>query len=869
MARTSRTSKPAPAVYSPPARRTRSKLKEKESVANNNTSASSSQPVNDAASTTLDTTQPHTRNTATATDTTKTASAAPKKKATAKSKATASSAKNPKASAAAHNITSDDSSDDNTVPAAPAPKTTKSRSKRQPTVDRTKSKVTKARSRKPTTKANTTNKKAIEQHIEEETVATPARAAPARRTRAALRAGYASPLAPVTDNLNAITRNVRSKKILKDATPLSIIQDENDAKDPDDWFGDLEQQPRIYRAPGASMEEISEREDDPTAEHEDMATASSDAEEPVGEDDDMVADPETENGSETEADPSDEEADRPHTPEQHMQIDAPSTARSFGLSSFFRNPLASVSASVKRALFRTPARESPAPIPALASPILSPGLSPSRAAHDRKMRNRNTPVQPREKNADKRHEVSEMQKDFSQLKREELEALVHQQQQQLDEAARLKEQQEAAQTPGQKRRHTSPDIIPARRPGEKGSFGMLDEYFVDDDSPPVAFTQSSAKRRKVMTEFPEDDTDDEFDFVNIANEDTPPTTLKRPRNGFRMAVMKEGGQDPMEVNHEHRVMHHENSFSRSPLRDSPSTGNKNSPKNIRNSPSTVYNGSLMAMPGDPGYKPENVFKMSEAQQQQTVSKDGKMEPAELKARAEEIAKKQKSGADITKEEQELLDKALRKFGHVANTGSFSSPEYDSDDDSIMSDDDQEEHSSQETNTSSPPKDGSMKPPPPPVPAHAQLPGSSEMASKPVSNPATPKTPGSTSTIQTAALARQRELAEKHKPKLGSRLQYVSRASSSPVQQDATSPLSSSLLSTPVGGLEMNSEVFSQFDKIADSLQQSFEDILSEEEKKEFLDLVAVESKEDKKKREAEAFAVYDRMADELSASPYF
>ncbi|KAL0259484.1 hypothetical protein SLS55_005221 [Diplodia seriata] len=877
MARATRNSKAAPALSSPPARRTRSKLKEKDAASSsNNPTSSSSQPVQDAPPTT-DLAPPAAQKA----QTTKKSTGKAKSKASAVTEKTSDSTTTAKASSTKasaknnnNNITSEES--DNT---ASAPKANNKRSRRQPTVDRNTKKVTKSRARKPTTKTTATTRKALEQYAEEEEApAPPARAGPVRRTRAALKAGIASPLAPVSDNLNLKPRQTRSKKNLKDATPLSIIEDENRRKDPDDWFADVhvQQMPQIYRDPGASMEEISEHEDATTAENDDIMehdTASSDADEAMGGDVEMVAE-ETENdASETEEDMADEdmtdeEMERPQTPnEAPQQLQPPTTARSFGLANFFFNPFK----SVQKYLSRTPAPEDPQS-PLAMSPESPTVASPSNAAQQRRTRDRNARYTPREKNADKRHELSQKKQEppsverlQAQLREKDRELAEMRRKSELDELKKLKEKKEAEQVPGRKRRRSSPTVIPARRPGEKGSFGMLDEYF-DYDEPTPDSNNSRAKRRRTTIASPDDDdTDDEYDFVQLPMEHTPPTpSLKRPRNGYRMAAMKDGQEDPMVANHELRVMHQENSFSKSLSPDSLTHWSpaKTSPQTKKSSPSAVYTGSFLAVPGDPGYKPENVFKKSEQQLQQQSSpkKDGKMDSAELKARAEEIVRKEKNGEDITEDERELLEKAQRKFGHIAGSGSFSAPEYDSDDSSIVSDDLEESTSPQrDAPVSSPPsakasstqasaaqdsaieptKSDSMKPPPPPMPAHAQLPQSVSVTNDNAISKMPPTVPGTTPKVgHSAALARQRELAEKHKPKTGSRLQYVSGVSSSP---GASSPIAannmeSSLItqgmSTPAGNVGADS--FSFYDALVEEAREkcgSLEDALNSEEKK--------------------------------------
>lgn len=885
MARATRNSKAAPAVSSPPARRTRSKLKEKDATSNNNNpTSSSSQPVDNAVPPT-DPTPATAQKAPTAKKTTgktkPSAAAKASDKASVPASTTAASSSKASlpattASATHNNTTSEDS--DNT---APARKATGKRSRRQPTVDRNaKNKVTKSRARKPATKTSAAAKKALEQHVEEEeAAATPARPAPTRRTRAALRAGIASPLAPVSENISTKARQTRSKKNLKDATPLSIIENENDPKDPDDWFAEVQQEPRIYRDPGASMEEISEREDTAMAENDDIVehdTASSDADEAMGGDVEMVAEETEHDASETEEDMADEEIERPQTPEAApLQLEAPTTARSFGFTNLFFNPFS----TVKKLLTRTPAAmESQSPV--AMSPESPTIASPSNAAQERRTRNRNARYTPRETNADKRHDIAEKNQERQRIS--QLEAQLRESQREIEEMRRktelekLKAQKEAEQIPGQKRRRSSPTVIPARRPGEKGSFGMVDEYFNYEEPTPDA----RAKRRRTKMPSPADDSsDDEYDFVHLPMDHTPPS-LKRPRNGFRMAAIKDGYEDPLQANHDLRVMHQENSFSKSPLRDSLGTGNKTSPHIKKSSPSTIYNGSLMAMPGDPGYKPENVFRKSEQQLQQQSSpkKDGKMDSAELKARAEEIVKKEKNGENITDEERQLLEKAQRKFGHIAGSGSFSAPEYDSDDSSIMSDD-LEEPISPERNApvSTPPsakasaaeptnKSDNMKPPPPPVPAHAQLP-----QSKPATNDnAIPKALAAVSSAtpkagHSAALARQRELAEKHKPKTGSRLQYVSGVSSSPgapsspdVENNMESSLITQGMSTPAGNVD--AESFSIYDSLSEEAKEKYGAL-----EEAFFSMAKAEDENERKERDEKEFAEYDRQVKQLRA----
>lgn len=916
MARATRSNnKATAAITSPLAGRTRSKRKEKEAAAV--TASSSSQPAADALPATdsapitenaeapiAETAEAPVAETAEASTTKTSNKASDKKKPQSKAKGTTRAAKG--SASTKNNTTSEDSSDN----------TTNTRPRRQPPVDRNaKNKVTKPRARKaPTKNTSEAKKEAIEKHVEEQVATTPAR--PRRTTRSTLRNGMGSPLAPVTQNVDAIARNTRSKKVLKDATPLSIMPSHDDSHDnpnDDDWFKELRQEPRIYRDPGASMEELSEREEthDDIVDHD---TATSDGDEAMGEDLEMVVD-HTENdtvehmehdaakhdveddASETEEDPvdDDDQHQAPKTPSQpHMDREAPTTARTYGISNLFFNPLASVRKLFGRATTPAPAASadlSPAdqsiaslsptsPTPGVTSPTIA---SPSSAAHERRTRNNNrdsssrissvrrsstrrasnrsAPVTPRQKDADRRHSAAELQKSIAQLKHEELLAI----ERQIEELKHQKEQDEAQQVPGQKRRRASPDVIPARRPGDcSGSYGMLEEYFVDGDSSIIDSVQTSTKRRRTIIDDDDSDSDSDYDFAaQDRHTYTPPSSLKRPRNSARMAAMREGLEDPMVINHETRVMHQENSFSRSPLRDSPNMGNKNSPKNKKSSPSTIYNGSVMAMPGDSGYKPENVFKKSEEQIQ--LAKNIKMSSDELKACAEEIVRKQNDGEDVTAEELQLLDKAQRKFGHIKGSGSFSAPEYDSDDDSIISDDSEEDASADRTSPTASPaskptggETSSMQPPPAPTPAHAQLPAGKSTNEAPV--PKTPAAAQNANLFQSAALARQRELAEKHKPKMGSRLQFVSEVSSSPV--GAQSPegrqnsLSESLITQ---GIENG--VYLVYDALVESDPWLLNN-LSEDERR----MLESEPEEEKKARELKEFAKYDQMVADLSCS---
>lgn len=903
MARATRNSKAAPALSSPPARRTRSKLKEKASTPNdtnnNAVPSSSSQQANDLAP--AHDAEPET-NSAPAADpmpATDASSAAPKSKNRGKKRQVVN-----------HNTVN-------------------------------KNKVTKPRARKPPVKKTTAAaKSAVNEQVQEDAVATPRPELPLRRTRATTRAGIKSPLAPVVENANGVGRRTRSKKLAKNATPLSIITNEKDTEDLDNWFGECANQPDLYRNSGVTMEDVSEHEDahmtendEEMAEHdEEMAehdSASSGAE---GADVENAMD--EDHGSETEEDVPEQTAQLPRTPEptnQNRAVEMPTTGRTFGIASLLRTVIPS---TVKRLFNRSqPALPSPSssltaststpPVASAASPVMltaspivaaSPAVpaSPSSAAAERRLRSSNkAPVKPRERNADKRHEISEMQKDISQLKREELEALFREQTEMLKELSRKKKEEESTQMTGQKRRLPSPDVIPSSRPGEKG-YGMLDEYFwdnVDDDDeslpePPKRSYQRTAKRRKITTPINDDDTDDEYDFANLPPpSSSPPITLRRPRNGYRMAVMKDGGEDPMEINHEHRVMHQSNSFSRSPLRKS---GRNTSPSNTKTSPSTIYKGSVMAMPGDSGYKPENVFKMSEEQiqQQSSPKKHYGMDDATLKARAEDIIKRNKAGEFVSAEEDKLFAYAEKKFGNITGSGSFSCPEY-SDTESDMSDEDNsdEQPTTPEREThevesagfisakASPKqtvtKDSSMKPPPTPVPAHAQLPPSVQNATN--ESPANaalnaavlPKTPAhdqnaaASSSLQTAALARQRELAEKHKPKLGSRLQYVSGISSSPVQPSTPenseqNPMARSLITQGMTTLPGNGAVsdfeasmYSQMDsqvltRLNESSSKHFYEGLNEDEKRYLAHLEEQKTKEEIEREDSILFAELDR-----------
>ncbi|KAH7056042.1 hypothetical protein B0J12DRAFT_738715 [Macrophomina phaseolina] len=901
--------KAAAAVSSPPAGRTRARLKEKESAAV--PSSSSSQPAENTVA--ITNTAPVTRAAAT-----KKTPAPPKKAPTTKKANNTKKAPARTAKASNKNNTASEDSSDNATK-QPVNK----RTKRQPAVDRNaKNKVTKPNARKAPSKVTSTSKKAIQQHVEQEVAATPARAARGRHTRGASKAGTASPLAPVIQNVDAIIRKPKLKKSLKNATPLSIMtsqeeHDEDDSRE-ENWFPNLEQHPRIYRDAGASMEEISTREeaDDDVV---DLDTATSDdGEDAMVEDDamvddvdmaadhaenddaDMVAEP-TENdpaemaiehaendGSETEADTTDDEQKEdegnddehqdPQTPAQASQVmEAPTTAHTFGIRRLFFNPLASVVKPLASlAIVASPILQSPLS-PAIASPSSAAqerrNLNNARASNGRSSssrvststadspftRNRNKPITPREKNADRRHSESEIQQSIAELEEEELLSVKRT----IADIVRKRKGGEAAQAPGQKRRRLSPAIIPARLPGApSGSYGQVDLYFNNDDEEPVDTpVENAPKRRKIAAESEDDDTDSEYDFAapNWENH-TPPSSLKRPRNSARMAAIREGFEDPMVINHETRVMHQENSFSRSPLRDSPNMANKKSPKTNKPSSSTIYSGSLMAMPGDAGYKPENVFKKSE-HQILFAEELAKMSKEELKKRAEEIVAKQKSGIYTTPEEDQLVDKAQRKFGHIAGSGSFSSPEYDSDDeDSILSDDPEEATSPeraapQGTSPTEPAKPASestnIQPPPAPTPAHAQLPANNV----PLTESAVSKTPShnqNTSSFQNAALARQRELAEKHKPKMGSRLQYVSEISSSPVSAKSPdgnkSSMSESLITQ---GIE--NDVFAAYDALVEA--ESFEFMLTSEE----MFMVENESPEEKKAREVKAFALFDSM----------
>ncbi|KAF2139276.1 uncharacterized protein K452DRAFT_74564 [Aplosporella prunicola CBS 121167] len=507
----------------------------------------------------------------------------------------------------------------------------------------------------------------------------------------------------------------------------------------------------------------------------------------------------------------------PHTPQSASRSEEkePTTsARKFGLGL-----LSSVGSAFTR-IFRSPLRSPQQPTEPTEHSTIT---SPAKAAHERKARNKGATPKPRVTDADKRHAMHEAAKAHAD-RRQQIEREV------------------AKQEPGQKRRRTSVEKIPAHRPGERG-YGMVDEYFdeleaSENTAPGNQSHHSSprtpesakhtAKRRRLGSSTYEDEESDESFTPQ------PPTTLKRPRNGFRRMMMKQGHEDPMNIFKQDKRALHVNSFRdpQEPLQDDFSKSNR-LPTPNKPSPSNVYTGSVAAMPGDVGWKPPNVFKQSQEQLSEKRSRP-KTDLDALRRAAEAVARKDEE--DRTEEEQRILEEGQRKLGHIAGTGSFSAPEYSSDEDSTMLDDSDEDEEPKTPSKSSgfpsfslkgaAPKNDSVngtapsgkkvtfadtpsvsviqKPPPPPTPAHAQLPGTAPAnpttptkaaapAPAPASTPAQTQpqaqstTPASAAktpfgAIGPASLARAREIAEKHKPKTASRLQYSTRMSSSPQNQ---------------------------------------------------------------------------------------
>ncbi|KAK7543814.1 hypothetical protein IWX50DRAFT_616354 [Phyllosticta citricarpa] len=163
-------------------------------------------------------------------------------------------------------------------------------------------------------------------------------------------------------------------------------------------------------------------------------------------------------------------------------------------------------------------------------------------------------------------------------------------------------------------------------------------------------------------------------------------TLQRPRNALRRAIRKETGKDLADKHHETKIRHHENSFSRSPLRDNQSVVNRRPSNEAQPAPSTSYTGSIFAVPGDSGYS-SNVFKSSDMQaeaekreeftrSQMNAFYKSKMPLDTMKDHAARLWKIPDD--ELTPEEKEFLDRAERVTGHIRGTGSFTCPEGESD-----------------------------------------------------------------------------------------------------------------------------------------------------------------------------------------------
>ncbi|KAK8233370.1 hypothetical protein HDK90DRAFT_264347 [Phyllosticta capitalensis] len=545
-------------------------------------------------------------------------------------------------------------------------------------------------------------------------------------------------------------------------------------------------------------------------------------------DDDEVADAEAEAHADADA-ASAEGTPRPETPPEEPA--APTTPTSnYYLAGLF-NTGKSIFKKINPFGSRTPA---PAP------------TSPTVARSSR----RPGPVTPRIKNADERHSLAEANKEKSDQIRREKEA----------QAAQAQEAEEIAQQQTDDTRRWS---IPAHPPGLRG-YGVVEEYFDMDDatlderypykrkttadeSSPVM--TPATKRRKVFEELENEDprfkepiaVDTAFD-VERAEEDLE-GTLRRPRNALRRHFERTTGKDLGDKHHQTKIQHHENSFSRSPLRDSQSSVNRRRSNDAQqSSPSTIYRGSTFAVPGDPGYK-SNVFKSSDMQisaeqREQTSKREDrtkrswwkKIPRADMKARAKEIVVSWNETGEISAEDKEYFEIAERRCGHIKGSGSFCSIDLETDDESDSETEaDTDSSFEAEPVASTGPKQASpimpvvptpaattpatpaakkpltgilkkpasaMVPPPTPKPANAQLP-------TPTAAPETPKAAVSQSPAKKqpdlslhpsatpskeqvnldpdSALDRVRKQAEKHKPGRSTKMSQMMRVASSPLQ----------------------------------------------------------------------------------------
>ncbi|KAL1389057.1 hypothetical protein HDK64DRAFT_116083 [Phyllosticta capitalensis] len=667
-----------------------------------------------------------------------------------------------------------------------------------------------------------------------------------RTTRRSVQQGWQSPL---SDQAQTIIGLLPKNQTEQESTPLSIVnesnQHETDEKQ-NEWF--TPRSPAPYASAQKSAQKSTEKsKNKSTAGDEDELPESSlgqpddDDEEAMSDgsdeatdgqddemDDDEVADAEAEAHADADA-ASAEGTPRPETPPEEPA--APTTPTSnYYLAGLF-NTGKSIFKKINPFGSRTPA---PAP------------TSPTVARSSR----RPGPVTPRIKNADERHSLAEANKEKSDQIRREKEA----------QAAQAQEAEEIAQQQTDDTRRWS---IPAHPPGLRG-YGVVEEYFDMDDatlderypykrkttadeSSPVM--TPATKRRKVFEELENEDprfkepiaVDTAFD-VERAEEDLE-GTLRRPRNALRRHFERTTGKDLGDKHHQTKIQHHENSFSRSPLRDSQSSVNRRRSNDAQqSSPSTIYRGSTFAVPGDPGYK-SNVFKSSDMQisaeqREQTSKREDrtkrswwkKIPRADMKARAKEIVVSWNETGEISAEDKEYFEIAERRCGHIKGSGSFCSIDLETDDESDSETEaDTDSSFEAEPVASTGPKQASpimpvvptpaattpatpaakkpltgilkkpasaMVPPPTPKPANAQLP-------TPTAAPETPKAAVSQSPAKKqpdlslhpsatpskeqvnldpdSALDRVRKQAEKHKPGRSTKMSQMMRVASSPLQ----------------------------------------------------------------------------------------
>ncbi|KAF2089261.1 hypothetical protein K490DRAFT_54887 [Saccharata proteae CBS 121410] len=243
----------------------------------------------------------------------------------------------------------------------------------------------------------------------------------------------------------------------------------------------------------------------------------------------------------------------------------------------------------------------------------------------------------------------------------------------------------------------SPDKIPAHRPGERG-YGLVEEYFLYSDSD-----------ESMSDDTPKPSDDNVFKKpalpkTTAAAASTPPPAARflddkikttgrmsyslhgdmtigqrrrihRPSRSERRYRMQHGYEDPI-IQHRDTVRAlYTDPFGTTPLGESKTSFNRTHHlKRIQMDSPLVYTGEAFASPGDVGYRTPNIFAENER-------RDRKV----LRRQAEEIAKRSPKSWSV--DDYHVIQEGQRRLGHVAGTGMFTVPEYDSDeeDSSLLED----------------------------------------------------------------------------------------------------------------------------------------------------------------------------------------